>query len=272
MIVKGFVIFLSVLPEIFFYFLREFYWRRGGCSKLRPVRELMARPWLILSTCVALYSDIFYLMTISSSRLKPLKPALIGAVAGYFALHLYAMLAYSFYQAHMTGLKKTESFAGIMNYLGQAISTTFNPGMLYMGIPFGLLGAAAGLFFGYWRETERIKDELEKRECAIDAIKQLTITLSHYLLNASTVIGGYASHISRDERDPGHKEHLESIREESEKIEAVVKSLQSLKAILAENYGSDYETMIIDIKKQVEDYLINYQEKTLNGDGSKKGL
>ncbi len=140
-----------------------------------------------------------------------------------------------------------------------------------MGVPFGILGAAAGLFFGYWREAERVKDELEKRECAIDAVKQLTITLSHYLLNASTVIGGYASHISRDERDPGHKEHLESIKEESEKIEAVVKSLQSLKAILAKNSGPDYETMMIDIKKQVEDYLKNCPEKTLNGGGSNKG-
>lgn len=231
----------------------------------------MARPCLILSIYVALYSDIFYLMTISPSRLKPLKPALIGAIAGYFALHLYAMLAYSFYQAHMTGMERAEGAAGIWDYFRAALSTALNPGMLYMGIPFGLIGAAAGLFFGYWREAERIKDELEKRESAIDAVKQLTITLSHYLLNASTVIGGYASHISRDERDAGHKEHLASIREESEKIEAVVKSLHSLKDILASNYGSDNKTLMIDIKKQVEDYLNNYQEKTLNGDGSKKG-
>jgi len=62
-----------------------------------------------------------------------------------------------------------------------------------------------------------------------------------------------------------------SIREESEKIEAVVKSLQSLKAILAENNGPDSKTMIIDIKKQVEDYLKNYQDKTLNVYGNRKG-
>jgi len=118
-------------------------------------------------------------MTISSSRLKPLKPALIGAVAGYFALHLYAMLAYSFYQAHMTAMEQPEGFAGIWDYFKAALSAALNHDMLYMGIPFGLLGAVAGLFFGYWREAERIKDELEKRECAIDAVKQLTITLSH---------------------------------------------------------------------------------------------
>lgn len=219
-------------------------------------------PYLILPAYAAMNSDIFYLMPISSFRLKLLKPALIGALAGYFALHLYAMFAYSFYQAHLTGLKKTEGLMGITDYLGQSIATTLNPGMLHMGIPFGLLGAAAGLFFGYWREADRIRDELEKRECAIDAVKQLTITLSHYLLNASTAIGGYASHIIRDESDPGHKEHLEVIKEESEKIEAVVKSLQSLEAILTENYGSDNKTLMIDIKKQVEDYLKNHRDET----------
>ena len=210
---------------------------------------------LILSTCEALNSVIFYLMSTSSFKLETLKPAVIGALVGYFFLHLYAMLAYSFYQAHMTGMERAEKVAGIWDYITAALSTALNPAMLHMGIPFGILGAVAGLFFGFWREAERRRDEIEKRAFATETLKQLMITLSHYLLNASTVIGGFARHISRDESDPEHKEHLEAIEEESEKIEAVVGSLQSLKSIMTENYGTDSDTLMIDIKRQIEEQL-----------------
>lgn len=204
-------------------------------------------------------------MQISSFKFKPLKPAVIGALAGYFFLHLYAMLAYSFYQTHLSGMERAEGVAGIWDYFKATLSTALNPAMLHMGIPFGILGAVAGLFFGYWRESERRRGEIEKRAYTVEALKQLMITLSHYLLNASTAIGGFARHISRDERDPEHKEHLEVIEEESEKIEAVVKSLQSLKSIMTENYGTDSDTLMIDIKKQIEEHLKKYNKVDKGG-------
>jgi signal transduction histidine kinase len=81
------------------------------------------------------------------------------------------------------------------------------------------------------------------------------VTLSHYLLNASTVIGGFAGLAIKKEASQDQIKRLEVIKAESERIEAIVGSIQSLKSIATENYGTDSETLMFDIKSRIEQHL-----------------
>jgi len=172
-----------------------------------------------------------------------------GATLGFVALHPYTMLVYGYHEGHSGAAMPTG------DGMFMAALHAFAPDMLHMGLPFALLGAVAGLFFGFWLVARRQQEESEKRACAVDTLKQLMVTLSHYLLNASTVIGGYAVHSLKAEKDDGIKAHLNVIKEEADCIEAVVKSLQSLDFVVTEHYTKDSETMIIDIQKQLDERL-----------------
>ncbi len=184
-------------------------------------------------------------------------PALAGAALGYLVLHPYAMLVYGIYGHEHPRTTGTYGLAQVFD--------TFKPGMLHMGVPYALLGAAAGLFFGLWLDAERRREESEKRATAVDTLRQLMVTLSHYLLNATTVIGGYSSRILRKETDEGVRRTVEIIKHEAECVEAVVNSLKSVQEVVAEEYTKDSENMIIDIKEQIEKHLqehLRYAEKT----------
>jgi signal transduction histidine kinase len=172
---------------------------------------------------------------------------LTGAAAGYLLLHPYTMLVYGLYGRH-DGMAVPSDAWGIIR---EAVHS-FRPEMLHMGLPFALIGAVAGLFFGFWLVARRRKEEAEIRASAVDTLHELMVTLSHYLLNASTVIGGYAAHVLKTEDDEEKRRHILVIREEAEYIEAVVKSLQSLESVVTENYTRDSETMIIDIQHQLD--------------------
>jgi signal transduction histidine kinase len=175
---------------------------------------------------------------------------LAGAAIGYLVLHPYSMLVYLLRREHEAMERGIDLSTAVHDAL-----FAFSRGMLHMGIPYALLGAAAGVFFGFWMEAERRRDEMEKRAAVVDTLRQLMVTLSHYLLNASTVIGGFARHIQRTEQDPGNIKHLDAIKEEAASIEAVVRSLESLETVETESYGKDNEVLMIDIKRQIEERL-----------------
>ena len=173
-----------------------------------------------------------------------------GAATGYLVLHPYTMLVYGLYGRHEAMAAPSD----IIGVLREAVRS-FTPSMIHMGLPFALVGGVAGLFYGFWLVSLRQREEMEKRACAVSALKELMVTLSHYLLNASTVVGGYAAHILKTEDDENIKRHVLVIREEAEYIEAVVKSLQSIESVVTEHYTKDSETMMLDIKEDLEKRL-----------------
>jgi len=181
------------------------------------------------------------------ARLFPRRTVLIytlaGAAIGFALLHPYTMLVY--------GIHGKYEATALLSH----IADSFTPSMLHMGLPFALIGGIAGLFFGYWLVSEKKREQVEMRACAVNTLKQLMVTLSHYLLNASAVMGGYAAHVLKTEKDADLRKHIEAIREEAEYVEAVVKSLQSLEAIVTERYSKDSETMMLDIKSDLEKRL-----------------
>lgn len=173
--------------------------------------------------------------------------ALGGAALGFFALHPYTMLVYGLYMRHEAGEAGTD-VSGMTHGM-------FHLDAMLMGVPFAALGAAAGLFFGFWLDARRRQEEMERRACAVDTLKQLMVTLSHYLLNASTVIGGYASHALKKEADGDIRRHLGVIRDEAGHIEDVVKSLQAIETVVSEHYTANGESMMIDIQRQLEERI-----------------
>ncbi len=96
---------------------------------------------------------------------------------------------------------------------------------------------------------------MEKRLCAVETLRQLMVTLARHLLNAVQGIGGFAAYVIRKEQDEDIKHRLEIIRNEGRKIEAVIKSLQSLEAVATERYIKNSETMMIDIRKELQERL-----------------
>ncbi len=176
--------------------------------------------------------------------------ALLGACFGYLFLHPYTMVVYELHGAH----GEEGGLRGAVRLFSNA-AASFRPDMLPMGIPFALLGGVAGLFFGIWLNARVRRFEEEKRLLAAETVRQLTVTLSHHLLNAVQGIGGFAASIIRKEQDDDLRRRVGLIRDEAVKIEAVVKTLQSLETVATERYIESSETMMIDIRNEIRDAL-----------------
>ncbi len=181
---------------------------------------------------------------------KVILTTLLGAVFGYLVLHPYTMVVYELHGAR--GGKDVRP--DIARFLSD-IAASFEPDMLAMGIPFALLGGIAGLFFGFWLNARLRKFEAEKQLLAAETVRQLTVTLAHHLRNAVQAIGGTAASIIRRERDEDLRRRIELIGNEARRIEAVVRSLQSLETVATVRYVESCETMMIDIREELQKAL-----------------
>ncbi len=185
-----------------------------------------------------------------SHRRTLLLSVLCGAVGGYFLLHPYVMIVYRYYET--SSPQRSIAAGGVM--MG-TLSGVCHPDMLPMGIPFALLGGVAGAFFGLWLNGKNRKVEAEKKLALVEGVRQLMITLAHHLLNAAAGIGGLADLFILKEQDERKKRQLEIMKKEAVRIEAVVKSLQSLKTVTSERYIESSETLMIDIRKELQEKI-----------------
>jgi DNA-binding ferritin-like protein len=88
------------------------------------------------------------------------------------------------------------------------------------------------------------------------------VTLSHYLLNANTIIGGM---VRRSERlDSPEKRHasLETIRDQTRRTEAVIEALKRVAEIKTADYDSASNTLMIDVKQEIEESLSKATKST----------
>jgi len=175
---------------------------------------------------------------------------LFGAILGYLVLHPYTMLVYGFYGHHGAAPEGMD-----LRRLLEDVPAAFRLDMAPMGLPFALLGALVGLLLGFWLEARSRRFEMEKRLLAVDTLRQLMVTLAHHLLNAVQGIGGFAALALRKEQDEDKRRPLEIIKQESIKIEAVVKALQSLESVTTERYTKSSETLMIDIRKELQERM-----------------
>lgn len=175
--------------------------------------------------------------------------SLLGAAAGLLVLHPYTTLVYDLYGRPGDILR-----AG-PGTVFREIASSFRPGPLSRGLPFAFLGAVAGLFFGFWLEARRRRLEMEKRMLAMETIRQLMMTVSHHLLNAVQVVGGFAARDARNERDEAIRKHLDAIRNEAVRIEAVVKALQSLESVRIDRFLENGRASMVDIERELSERM-----------------
>jgi hypothetical protein len=123
----------------------------------------------------------------------------MGIIAGYLIFHPYTMLMHFLLNyIHETGSLNIQ-WRDILT----GMQETFGHRMLPMAISFALFGGAIGLLIGIISDRKKRlyaeKLENEKRKATLDTLHRLMITLSHYLLNANTVIGGMVRRSRKNE-------------------------------------------------------------------------
>jgi signal transduction histidine kinase len=114
----------------------------------------------------------------------------------------------------------------------------------------------AGFFFGiwYWQKERLTMERLEfqRRQVALETLRELMVTLAHHIRNANLVIGGFSSRMMKNLADPEGQRRLQLIQQASREIEAVIASLESLSQVKHARYIADWETRMIDLKQELE--------------------
>jgi|GEM_PF-960202 len=202
------------------------------------------------------------------SWVRPLWGLALGGIAGFLLLHPYVMLL-----ASMGAIPGHSSPALAGDWSLQSV-LALEYAMFPMAIPLVLFGAAfglmAGLYLNHARRLQQLVLEQEKGATALEAVKALTATLSHYLLNANMIIGGQVRHCRRF--TPGQEilDSLQVVEEQGRIIDAVVGALRELAriAILRGSSGQDASRQVsmIDLAGELEERL----RKLAEGSSSKK--
>jgi signal transduction histidine kinase len=93
--------------------------------------------------------------------------------------------------------------------------------------------------------------DIERKLVAYNTLKQLAVTVAHYIRNANTAISLQAE-LCRGTTDPASHKSAAIIRHESDKIEAVVNSLLSISDIKLQKYAAGEEEAIFDLRLLLE--------------------
>ena len=177
---------------------------------------------------------------------------LAGMLAGYLLVHPFAMLAYILGPQH-------PHVPWDFSLWGYQVRVSFSADMLAMGLAFAFMGGVAGFLLGAWfLQRERLTQarlESERRLAALATLRELMVTLAHHIRNANVVIGGFSARVGKRIEDPELSRQLQMIHEASQEIEAVIASLESLTEIDRTQYISDWETKMIDLKKELETHM-----------------
>jgi signal transduction histidine kinase len=177
---------------------------------------------------------------------------LAGIVGGYLLMHPFAMLAYILGPQDSTPALE-------YNLWGHQVHLAFSAEMAAMGGAFAFMGGIAGLCLGAWSlQKERwmaAKLESERRLAALETLKDLMVTLAHYIRNSNMVIGGFSAHLLKHIADADFAHKLQMVQQASREIEAVVNSLQNLTEISTVQYDTEGQARMIDLKKELEAHL-----------------
>jgi hypothetical protein len=191
-----------------------------------------------------------------ANKLKLLWFILAGMGGGILLVHPVAMLAYDFRHRHpATPL----SVSLVLQQLRQA----FGPDLMPVGLAFAVVGGAMGWLVGSWfLQKEQLA--AEQRECkrnliALETLKELMITLAHYIRNANMVTGGFSARLLKCVPDPECQEHLHLIQQAAQEIDAVIASLENLTEISTVEYTASSDALMIDLKKDIEARLAQVQ-------------
>jgi hypothetical protein len=192
----------------------------------------------------------------TASKLKIMWFILAGMAMGILLVHPVARLVFTMGHLHpATPL----SVPLVLHELGRA----FGPDLLPLGLAFAALGGAVGWLLGAWF-TQRAQLAAEQMEClrsltALETLKELMVTLAHYIRNANMVVGGFSAHLLKCMPDQDCQKHLHLIQQASQEIDAVIAALQNITEINTVEYTASSHELMIDLKKDIEARLAKAQ-------------
>jgi signal transduction histidine kinase len=194
---------------------------------------------------------------------------LAGAVIGLLLVHPVAMLAYGMEHYHPSGPVNLAYFLHLMRQ-------AFGPGLVHMGLFFALLGGAAGFGLGiFFLQKKRLLAETmecQRSLAGLETLRELMITLAHYIRNANMVIGGFSGRMLKQCPGLELQEELRLIQEASQEIDAVIASLQNLTEISTVEYTASSHELMIDLKKELEARLAKAHLSEDRNQGEKSSI
>ena len=97
--------------------------------------------------------------------------------------------------------------------------------------------------------------ESERKNIAVETLRQLMVTLSHYLLNANAIIGGMARRCRRVESEAERLAALKTIGKEAKRMEVVITALRKMTEVRTADYIAEGHIRMIDLKKEIDEAL-----------------
>jgi PAS domain S-box-containing protein len=95
-------------------------------------------------------------------------------------------------------------------------------------------------------------DVTDRKLTVLKTLQDTMVTLSHYIRNANTVIGGFANRLLKRTTDADSKQGLQLVHQASKEIDAVINSLQRLTEVSTTRYIKDSRVTMIDLKRELE--------------------
>jgi hypothetical protein len=177
-----------------------------------------------------------------------------GAVFGHLLIHPYAMVAYSLMDMQREGRLSVD-----MDRVFSAARSIFDPVMLPMTIAFSVLCGFIALLLGaLYDRNMRLHEamiENERKKASLETLHRLMVTLSHYLLNSNTVIGGMIRHCRKHDSKEEIVSSLAAIKKEARKIDAVMTALRKVTDIRTADYTSEGHGLMIDVEKEISEIM-----------------
>jgi hypothetical protein len=192
----------------------------------------------------------------AASKLKMVWFILAGMAVGILLVHPVARLVYT--MGHLYPATPL-SVPLVLHELGQA----FGPDLVPLGLAFAALGGGVGWLLGAWY-MQKAQLAAEQMEClrsltALETLKELMVTLAHYIRNANMVVGGFSGHLLKCIPDQQCQEQLHLIQKAAQEIDAVIAALQNLTEVSTVEYTASSHELMIDLKKDIEARLAKAQ-------------
>jgi signal transduction histidine kinase len=192
----------------------------------------------------------------TAGKLKIVWFILAGMGVGMLLVHPVARLVYT------VGHRQSAiplSIPLVLHELGRA----FGPDLMPLGLAFAVLGGAVGWLLGAWF-VQKQQLAAEQMAClrsltALETLKELMVTLAHYIRNANMVVGGFSAHLCKCISDPECQRQLHLIQQAAQEIDAVIAALQNLTEINTVEYTASSHELMIDLKKDIEARLARAQ-------------
>jgi signal transduction histidine kinase len=179
-------------------------------------------------------------------------PILVGVLLGFFVIQPLNVLVYNLSPQIRLEFHNISFWKRLLDMSTDSVS-------LFMGLFYAVFGGITGLCLGLWLyQKDRFQaEQLEsaRRLTALTTMQELMVTLAHYIRNANMIIGGFSHNLAQHLAESQPKEQAALIHQASQKIDAVINSLENLTEISLTQYTTSGTARMIDLKQELDQKL-----------------